>query len=706
MSIDTDTRRTPGEEAPATPAAPEGPWRRLRFWALCAAAAAVAVVALGAVAAVATHDGREARNEARGPVITERPQEAVALWREAVDAVGDVPHTVIYLHPLKPGAQPPPGLPRWPAPGEAVLSPELAEQGRQDGITDRYGRFAGTIDGSGLMAPSERFAYVRTAQAPDLGDGQPWMYVRGFGETYPMGEALYARPLSRVLLGLGVLTGVPALVLLVVAARVRTRGDGLRFPEGPWHRRVLLAVREAALPVAAGTALALLPWLAAVSTDIALPPTGYALNSADLGGAWPLAGLALLLSFALTLAVAAVAAVARSLRADGEEPVAAPLPAPVPRWRLIGCGAGVAAIAVSQYLTGDAAPAVFLGGTVVMWVMLPSVVVLAARKLGDALAARGSGAGRAGQRTAGRWTAAHPGPAVRLTTFLVVGLGLISLLQVLNGDTGDKAAAARSTEARIGQSVLSVQSREMTPAIIASFTRSLPAGSHVLALNTAAGQQESLLQGSCAALRSLRLDCPATPRTATGGDRRFWEIRNWYGPTISVQAAANGLRTDKLRGSLIVLTGSPGGRAEVERAAYALLPAVNVETFGETWLVGAATKERQNNWVLLFGSLGLALLLLAGGVSAAAEFARHYRGRLTDRHKDTHSLAFWYLTVPLVAATVLAVAVTAWHAVFFIALLQGGGFSSTALAATVGGGALVAWMVGHLSGRAATRLTS
>ena len=82
---------------------------RLRFWAVFAAAAAVALVALGSVTAVATYDGRAARNQARGPVITDRQQDAVALWREGFDAVGEVQHTVVHLHRLKAGATPRPG---------------------------------------------------------------------------------------------------------------------------------------------------------------------------------------------------------------------------------------------------------------------------------------------------------------------------------------------------------------------------------------------------------------------------------------------------------------------------------------------------------------------------------------------------------------------------------------------------------------------
>ena len=118
-----------------------------------------------------------------------------------------------------------------------------------------------------------------------------------------MGEALNGRTLSDVLRPLGALTGVPALALLVLAARVgsRTRdrrGGLLQALGGTWRHRALVNLGEAVLPLAAGTALAALVLLPALVTDVRLPPTGYLLDSGDLRTAWPRFALALLLSFA------------------------------------------------------------------------------------------------------------------------------------------------------------------------------------------------------------------------------------------------------------------------------------------------------------------------------------------------------------------------------------------------------------------------
>lgn len=687
------------------------PGDRLRFWALFAAAAAVAVVALGSVAAIATYDGREARDRARGPILTDRRQDAVAMWREGFDAVGEVQHSVIYVSPLKSDAPPPPGLSRWPGPGEAVLSPELVREGGQDRITSRYGRFAGTIGSSGLVSPSERLAYVRPAQSPDeLRRSDAWQYAQGFGRAFPMGEGLYGRPLGQVLLTLGVLTGLPALSLLVVAARVgsrtRDRRSGLlQALGGTWRHRAVVNIGEAALPVAAGTALAILPMLAASATDFRIPPTGYLLNSDDLRAAWPMTVTALLVSFAISLG--AVVLLHRVER-DGTATRPRSSASRIPRWRLYGCGAGIALVAVSQYFRGTPGLLAFAFGTVAMWALLPSVAAAASRALGQRFAAQGFRTGRPGQLIGGRWTVAHPGVVVRLAIAMVIGLGLVCQLQVWNSRLGEKAAAARASEARVGDSVLTVYNRDITPQAVRDLAGSLPPGARLFSLNTNPEQPTPVLKGSCGALRSLGLSCPTAPEAARGGDRRLDEIRRWYGPELRVQVAPSDLPLDKLYGQLLVVPRTAGQHPEVERAAYAAVPAVNVETMGENWLTGASNKARLNNWILLFGSLGLALLLLAGTMSAAAEFVRvrHVLAPLavlTGSHRVFRSVALWHLTVPLLIATCITGVVSAWHSMFFIAVVQEGSFSWRVLAGAMAGCAVLAVVVGMLGGRTAIR---
>ncbi|WP_420031902.1 permease [Streptomyces sp. cg28] len=686
------------------------PGDRLRFWALFLASLCVAVVSLGAATAVATYDGRAVREQARGPILTDH-RHAEALWREAFDAVGDVQHSVIYIAPLTDGAALPPGLKRWPAPGQAVLSPELVREGAAEQITSRYGHFAGTIGKAGLVSPSERLAYVRPVHEPSARDRKElWFDIQGFGQNFPMGETLNSRPLSQVLLTLGALTGLPALSLLVVAARVgsrtRDRRSGLlQALGGTWRHRAIVNVGEAIVPTSIGTIAAVLPLIAVLATDVRIPPTGYLLDSHDLRTAWPTLAITLVLSL---LAVLSFVVCLHRVGRSGTSTRPRSFSSEIPRWRLLGCGTAVAVIALSQYLSGTPGLAAFVVGTVVMWALLPSVAAAASRRLGRAIASWGYGRGRPGPLIGGRWTVEHPGVVVRLAIAMVIGLGLVCQIQVWNSRLGEKAAAARASEERVGDRILSVRSRSLTPAGISTLSHTIPDGSRILVLNTDPDAGPPLLQGSCRTLRTLGMGCSSTPRPARSSDPRVAELHGWYGTNLQIQKAPPKQKVDRLYGELIVVSAQLGQRVEVEKAAYAVVPAVNVESLGENWLVGASNKERLNNWVLLFGSLGLALLLLTGALSAAAEFVRVSRvltplAVLTGSRQIYRSVTLWHLTVPLLLSTVLAGMVTAWHSVFFISMVQEGSFNWGVLGAALFGCAVLALVVGVLGGRAAAR---
>lgn len=110
----------------------------------------------------------------------------------------------------------------------------------------------------------------------------------------------------------------------------------------------------------------------------------------------------------------------------------------------------------------------------------------------------------------------------------------------------------------------------------------------------------------------------------------------------------------------------------------------------------------------MYGLTGILFILVAGAVSAAAEFVRirHVLAPLsvlTGNRRVFRSVTSWHLTVPLLIATVVAGGVTAWHSVFFIALVQEGSVSWPVLAAGVAACAAVSLTVGFLGARAAAR---
>lgn len=688
------------------------PGTRLRSWALMTASAALALTALAFATTTATFEGRTERDTARGPVVTENARDATALWKEAVDSFGTSPHGVVYVEPLVPGSPPPPGLSRWPRPGEAFLSPELARAAEDHDSLDRYGRHAGRIDPQGLRSPSERMAYVRPARPPIDPAAESWQYVTGFGRLFPMNQDVYPYTAAETSGAVAVLMAVPALALLVVATRVgsATRDRRSRLVDAlgaSWAHRAVINVGEAFAPVAAGALAALLPAALLLSTDVRLPVTGYIVSTADTRRAWPELAGAIALSLVLTLLLVVILHRVRRSR-TGTRPSTSD--ARLPRWRAVLCAVGVLAIALSQYAPKGPDVAAFLAGTVLMWATLPSVIARLCVANGKRIAAAGYRDGNPGRLVAGRWTAAHPGVLVRLSVVFIIGIGLISHLQVWNSRLGDSAAAAQRTTERVGDTLYTVHSSTLTSDAVRDLSRTLPAGTHLLvATSRPEGDHPRIdLAGACPDLTALRLPCPRTARQVATDDARLAELARPYGGNLTVRAVDGDLTVGEVNGSLIVAADRPGRRAAIEKAAYAAHPGINVETPGETWVIGAQQKNHLNNWLFLFGGTGLALLLVAGLISAAAEFVRIRTGMaplsvLTGNDRVFRTISLWYLTVPLLIATALATFITNWHSLFFVVSLREGRFSWPVLAGAATGFSLAAVAIGLLAARSARR---
>ncbi|MFJ6740512.1 permease [Streptomyces sp. NPDC091279] len=688
------------------------PGTRLRFWALLVASAAMALTALAFVTTTATFEGRTQRDTARGPVLTDNAHRATALWKEAIDSFGASPHGVIYIEPLTADSPPPPGLARWPRPGEAFFSPELARAAEDFDSLDRYGRYGGTIDPQGLRSPSERMAYVRPAHPPADPTAQSWQYITGFGRLFPMNQDTYPHTAVETSGVIAVLLAVPALALLVVATRVgsatRDRRSRLVNALGAsWAHRAVINVGEAVVPAAAGTAVVLLPAALLLATDVRLPITGYVIDVADTRRAWPELAGALVVSLLLNLVLVVILhRVQRSRTATRPSMSTAHLP----KWRLVLCLAGVLAIAFSQYAPKGPDLATFLAGTVLMWATLPSVVAQLCVVNGNRIAARGHRDGNPGRLIAGRWTAAHPGVLVRLSVVFIIGIGLISHLQVWNSRLGDSAVAAQRLTERVGDTLYTVHSSTLTSDAVKSLARGLPDGTRLLvATGHPEGDHPRLdLTGSCTDLTALRLPCPDTAQRVTPGDPRLEELARPYGGNLTVRAVTGDLSVSRANGSLVVTTDGPGHRAEIEKAAYAAHPGINVDTPGEIWVIGAQQKSNVNGWLFLFGGTGLALLLVAGLISAAAEFVRIRAGLaplsvLTGNYQVFRTIALWYLTVPLLIATALATFITNWHSLFFVISLREGRFSWPVLATAATGFSLAAVAIGLLAAHSARR---
>lgn len=145
-------------------------WRLLRgggrrgmlgTWLTLSAVAISTALLLFAVAANVAFGARADRGAWRNPVKTDGNPVAVQAGR--TDFVQGRPISVVELAALKDGVAPPPGMAAFPKPGEAWLSPALAELAKQlpaDQLAKRFPKNAGVLGDEALVHPDELVAVM------------------------------------------------------------------------------------------------------------------------------------------------------------------------------------------------------------------------------------------------------------------------------------------------------------------------------------------------------------------------------------------------------------------------------------------------------------------------------------------------------------------------------------------------------------------
>ncbi|GLW10787.1 hypothetical protein Misp01_59150 [Microtetraspora sp. NBRC 13810] len=214
--------------------------------------------------------------------------------------------TVAEVAALRPGVAPPPGAARFPAPGEAWLSPALAALVREtppDRLGGRFPNVAGTLAGETLVHPGELVAVLgRAPDDPALapgrgGDGVAPTPVADFTGRHGADAVAY----QSLALVAGVLMVVPLLVFSGAAARLTVarrdqRLAALRLVGATPGQVVGMTVVEAILLALAGA-------VAGVAGYLAMTPLLARITVA--GGTWFVADLwpGVLITFGVLLAV-------------------------------------------------------------------------------------------------------------------------------------------------------------------------------------------------------------------------------------------------------------------------------------------------------------------------------------------------------------------------------------------------------------------
>lgn len=701
-----------------------GAGRGLRPAALLCASLTLACAAGLLVAGFAVYDGRDQRGSARAPQhVSSHSENATVAYKEAFDKVDGVQRSVIYLEPLASDAPLPPGVSSWPRAGRAYLSPALARDLANSGEIDRYGTFTGTIATSGLEVPGERLAYVRAPQGTlDISSMNP---ASGFGNDQPalFGDRQQTHPLSTFeFLAIGMVL-FPAVLLTVIAARCaaaeRDRRLALLQAMGapPWARAAA-SLGEAALPVVTGTVGAAVLAAFAMTTDWQLPYVAFTVPAADLRHWAPEVFLAIAATGAAMLATVTV------MNRPNRQ-TTSPRPGPSRHFRARRVAwlcplFAILATRASDVTTGPdgmvnqlAFTCLYTLGVLGALATLPAVIAVVAKVGGRRLADLGIGRGRAAALVAGRWMQAHSGVTARLVASVVVAIGLVTQIQLHSSRMDGPARAALATDARLGNSLLTIRVPAREDGI-SELADHLPPGIHLLA---AADNADSLrLTGDCAALKTLNLQCADAAR-GSPSDPRLKELADWsgYPPTRPITWHKGQLITNGTPPREIVAF-SENGRdlpvAALKKAAYQYLPSSQILTPGGEYL-SVEPLRKAAEWTVLMGVAGVGMMVFGGIVNNIGDFLRLGRtlapiSVLVGRRKIFYATAAWTVAAPLVVAaglgTLLAMLLGAPLTQHLGAVAHPGGIAMLA-AVTLSGAAAAWWWASVTSTRAASRFS-
>lgn len=668
----------------------------VRVVALLLATVVLSVTLAGLAAVHAVYVGKEERRVARTPVVQQRAGgQGSTTWLVGSDSlVNERRFSVVFLAPHEGDAPLPPGVERWPAPGQAVLSPALRKAGAGEGIDHRYGELAGTIKMSGLDEPTEWLAYVRPRDG--LSGKRPSDVIAGFGPTV---DGLFAPGLEpgsgrmddksewMFLAAVGGMVGLPGLALLLIAVRTgahaRDRRTALVAALGGRRTdRALVAVGEAGQPVLAGALLggAAVAW--AMLDDLRIPFTGYVLSSGYLRqyGWWVVfVPVAVLVA---VLAAVVVAELAPRRGAMGTRPYSQGASAWLPRLAALFPVMFLVAVRGPDFVGSDSGPRALvswagIAGTVLT---LPAAMAVATAAAGRVIARWGQSRGLAGTLVAGRRAHTYPGSTARLITGITVAL--IVLLQAVawQGLFGSQSTDAQHTLDRIGRSALSVGVRgKVSDVAMTTFLNRLPDNTEALLLAGpgGGGTGPMRLYGDCPALAALHLQCPALTARINGApqDPRLRELIRWTPhDALVMEVRRTDLRAfahraaESAENSSLVLVRRDGAAvpvAAVKQLAHEVLPrGARASAPGEDELTAGIPNRDQGRWSTLLGLIGVAVLTVTAGLSAMAEFLRHGRALaplsvLTGGLRVFRTSAGWSVFMPLLLAALAGNAVAA-----------------------------------------------
>lgn len=374
----------------ATSRSPEHRWRQL---AVPLASSISVILVLFGSGLLAANRRQEERLLERTPILAEVPSDADVLLQPRADVVnGDQYLTIWLAAPLEGNPPVPPGLPRLPTPGEAFVSPRLAQVLAEDvDFARRYPLWT-QIGSDGLVASDELIAYVglprdrvneRTHHI--VAFGRPSGSQRGL----VLGLSDLPRS-SQMVTGVVIFAFLPGLILLYLGASANSvlrdhRFQILTWLGAPRGTLVKVAVAEVLSLAAPGVALGLVTWLALAPKVGPMPFVWMDPLKGDLVLPW---WVALLDSVAI-LAITSTLAAAGPL-AIGRRPDLRPRPslgrARLQDYRLYPLGIAALILLARPWVSEARADGLLVAAMVLMLVGVPLVAPLVVRQVGVHLA--------------------------------------------------------------------------------------------------------------------------------------------------------------------------------------------------------------------------------------------------------------------------------------------------------------------------------
>ncbi|MFF0524030.1 ABC transporter permease [Actinomadura nitritigenes] len=251
--------------------------------------------------------------------------DAVMIEALATDHVRGEPITVVDLAALKPDAPAPPGMPRFPRPGETWTSPALARLLKDlpsDQLAGRFPARAGTLGRDALVHPGELVAVVGNAPGDPamMADRDGLSGVEGTAAPtriarYSTGATAFSGVYQALVAIASVLMVVPLLVFGGAAARLTVarrdrRLAALRLVGATPGQVVAITTAEAVLTAAAGALAGTALYAAAIPALTRITIAGGGWYASDLWPGLPVAG-AVLAAVPVLVGVSAVAGLRR-----------------------------------------------------------------------------------------------------------------------------------------------------------------------------------------------------------------------------------------------------------------------------------------------------------------------------------------------------------------------------------------------------------